>query len=247
MNFAIIYTVMILIFAIPVFLTDIAQNIPLGMRIFVLVFALAVLWLYIIFFKRRNKMGFGGVILLILFYFFTFVIIVPTGVVSSVIFVLERGQMDPPIIIGNEENIGKIYIVYHPGTSAFTTSTLKKLAENIAQNNYQVTLYRVNKDLKLDLQGIKTIGFASPIYVGNVRKPLIRYIQEDNLSGKKCFVIVTGADKEGLEKDTLEIIQLIEDRGGQTIGKTKFITSDKENELEESIDIFARELLNELK
>jgi len=216
------------------------------MRIAIFAFAFSFLWVYILFFRLKDKMGFSGVILLILFYFFTFVVIVPTGVTFTVISFLERGKMVSPITIGGEENTEQIVIVYHPGASAFTTNTLKTLAENIAQKNYKMTLYGVKKDLQLDLQGIKAIGFASPIYVGNVRRPIIRYIQEDNLCGKKCFVIVTGTDREGLEKDTLEVTQLIKERGGKVIGKTKFITSDKENELKENIEIFSWELLEKL-
>lgn len=234
---------MILILTIPTFFTDFAQSIPLGMRIFVFIFALAVLWLYIIFFKRRGKLGFGGVILLILFYFFTFVIIVPTGVGSTVISFLERGKMNPPITIGNGENTEKIYIVYHPGASNFTNNTLKTLAENITQNKYQVTLYSVSKDLEINFKEVTVIGFASPIYAGSVRKILTDYIEKSDLSGKECFVIVTGSDREGIKKDTLKVTKLIEQKGGKVIGKTKFITSDKENELKERIDFFSRELL----
>jgi len=246
MNFAIVYTILIFVLAIPTFFTDFAQSIPLGMRIFVLVFALAVLWIYIIFFRGRGKLGICGVILLILFYFFTFVIIVPIGVGSAVISLLESSKMNPPITIGSDENSGKIYMVYHPGASNFTTNTLKTLAENIAQDNYQVTLYSVSKDLQIDLQDVKAIGFASPIYAGNIKQQIIRYIIEDNLHEKKCFVVVTGSDREGLEKDTLKVSQLIKERGGKVIGKTKFITSDKESELKNKINLFGRELLEKL-
>ena len=246
MNFAVVYTILILVLAIPTFFTDFAQSIPLGMRIFVLVFALAVLWLYILFFRGRGRLGFGGVILLILFYFFTFVIIVPTGVGSTVISLLESSKMNPPITIGNEENTGQIYIVYHPGASNFTTNTLKILAENIAQDDYQVTLYSVSKDLQVDFKEAAAIGFASPIYAGSVRKILADYIGKNNLSDKKCFIVVTGSDREGLEKDTSKVAELVENSGGKVIEKTKFFTSDKENELKNKINLFSRELLDKL-
>jgi len=246
MNFAIIYTIILLLLAIPTFLTDFAQSIPLPMRVCIFVFALSFLWIYTLFFRLKGRMGFGGIMLLILFYFFTFVIIVPTGVGSSVITVMERGRIEPPITIGSEDSTEQIYIVYHPGASKFTSSTLKTLAENIAQNNYKVTLYSVSKDLQLDLQEVRAIGFASPIYAGNVRKQLVRYIEEDNLCGKKCFIVVTGSDREGLEKDTSKVVELVEERGGKVIGKIKFITSDKESELKNKINLFSQELLSKL-
>ena len=246
MNFAIIYTIILLVLAIPIFLTDFAQSIPLSIRIIVAVFAFSSLWIYTLFFKLKRRMGFGGIMLLILFYFITFVIIVPTGVGSSVITVMERGRIVPPITIGSEDNTEQIYIVYHPGASKFTSSTLKTLAENIAQNNYKVTLYSVSKDLQLDLQEVRAIGFASPIYAGNVRKQLIDYIEEDNLYRKNCFIVITGSDREGLEGDTSKVAELIKERGGKIIGKTKFITSDKESELKNKINLFIRELLSKL-
>jgi len=168
------------------------------------------------------------------------------GVGSTVIAVLERGNTVSPITIGSKESTEEIYIVYHPGASKFTTGTLKTLAENIAKDNYKVTLYVVNKNLELDLNKVKAIGFASPIYVGNIRNQLFRYIEEDNLCEKKCFIIVTGSNREGMEKDTSKVATLIEQRGGKVIGKTKFITTDKEKELQEKIDLFGRELLSKL-
>jgi len=109
-----------------------------------------------------------------------------------------------------------------------------------------VTLYSVSKDLQLDLQEVRAIGFASPIYAGNVRKQLVRYIEEDNLCEKKCFIVVTGSDREGLEGDTSKVAQLIKERGGKVIGKIKFITSDKESELKNKINLFSQELLSKL-
>jgi len=246
MNFAIIYTIIILILAVPIFLTDFAKSIPVGIRIFIIVFTLAFLWSYTIFFRTRGRLGFGGIILLILFYFITFVIIIPTGVGSTVISFLERGNMKPPITIGSEENTEQIYIVYHPGMSSFTIDALKILSENISRYNVKVTLYSINKNLQINLQNVKAIGFASPIYAGSVRQTLFDYIAKSDLSGKKCFVIVTGSDREGIEKDTLKVTKLIEEKGGNVIGKTKFINSDKENELKEKIEFFGQGLLKKL-
>ncbi len=246
MNFAIVYTIIILLLSIPIFLTDFAKGIPIGMRIFPIVIAISFLWLFAIFFKLRGRMGVVGIILLIIFYFLTFVIILPTGVGSTVLSVLERGKNIPPETIGSDDYTEQIYIVYHPGISKFTAKVLRALAENIAQNNYKVTLYYVEKDLKINLKEARVIGFASPVYAGSIRQKLANFIQQSELSGKECFVVLTGSDKKGIEKDTSKVAKLIEEKGGKVIGKEKFITSDKEEELQEKIDLFSKELIEKL-
>jgi len=59
-------------------------------------------------------------------------------------------------------------------------------------------------------------------------------------------VVLTGSDKEGREADTARAAKLIEGKGGKIIGREKFITSDKEDELQEKINLFSKELLEKL-
>ncbi len=246
MNFAIIYTIIILLLSIPIFITDFAKGIPIGMRIPPIVLAISFLWLFTIFFRLRGRAGIMAVILLVLFYLLTFVIIMPTGIGSTVITIIERGKDLSPQTIGNDDFAEQIYIIYHSGISKFTDNTLSTLAENIAKNNYRVTLYHVEKNLKIDFKEAKAIGFASPIYAGSIRQRLANFIQQSELSGIECFVVLTGADKEGRERDTSKVAKLIEEKGGKVIGKEKFITSDKEEELQEKIDLFSKVLIEKL-
>jgi len=246
MNFAIIYTIIILLLAIPFFITNFARIIPIGVRIFPFVVALSSLWFYTIFFRLKGRMGVMGIILLIVFYFLTYIIILPAGVGSIVLSILDREKNIPPETIGSEDCPEQIYIVYHPGMSKFTAKVLRALAENIAQNNCKVTLYYVEKDLKINLKEARVIGFASPVYAGSIRQKLANFIQQSELSGKECFVVLTGSDKKGIEKDTSKVAKLIEEKGGKVIGKEKFITSDKGDELQEKIDLFSKELIEKL-
>lgn len=246
MNFAIIYTIIILLLGIPFFITNFARIIPLGVRIFPFVAAISLLWLHTIFFRLKGKMGVMGIILLIIFYFLTYIIILPAGVGSAVVSILDREKNIPAETIGSDDSIEQIYMVYHPGMSKFTTKVLRALAENIAQNNYKVTLYSAGKDLQINLADARAIGFASPVYAGLIRPPLEDFIQRNELSGIECFVVLTGSDREGREADTSKAAKLIEEKGGKIIEKEKFITSDKENELQEKIKLFSQELIEKL-
>jgi len=246
MNFAIIYTIIILLLGIPFFITNFARIIPIGVRIFPFVAAISFLWLYTIFFRLKGRTGVMAIILLIVFYFLTYIIILPAGVGSIVLSILDREKNIPPETIGSEDCPEQIYIVYHPGMSKFTAKVLRTLAENIAQNNCKVTLYYVEKDLKINLKEARIIGFASPVYAGSIRQKLANFIQQSELLGKECFVVLTGSDKEGIEKDTSKVAKLIEEKGGKVIGKEKFITSDKGDELQEKIDLFSKELIEKL-
>jgi len=246
MNFAIIYTIIILLLGIPFFITNFARIIPLGVRIFPFVAAISLLWLHTIFFRLKGKMGVMGIILLIIFYFLTYIIILPAGVGSAVVSILDREKNIPAETIGSDASIEQIYIVYHPGMSKFTTKVLRVLAENIAQNNYKVTLYSAGKDLQINLADARAIGFASPVYAGVIRPPLSDFIQRNELSGIECFVVLTGSDREGREADTSKAAKLIEEKGGKIVGKEKFITSDQEDELQVKIDLFSQELIEKL-
>ncbi len=246
MNFAIIYTIIILLLGIPFFITNFARIIPLGVRIFPFVAAISLLWLHTIFFRLKGKMGVMGIILLIIFYFLTYIIILPAGVGSAVVSILDREKNIPAETIGSDDSIEQIYIVYHPGMSKFTTKVLRALAENIAQNNYKVTLYSAGKDLQINLADARAIGFASPVYAGLIRPPLEDFIQRNELSGIECFVVLTGSDREGREADTSKAAKLIEEKGGKIVGKEKFITSDQEDELQVKIDLFSQELIEKL-
>ena len=246
MNFAIIYTIIILLLGIPFFITNFARIIPLGVRIFPFVAAISLLWLHTIFFRLKGKMGVMGIILLIIFYFLTYIIILPAGVGSAVVSILDREKNIPAETIGSDDSIEQIYMVYHPGMSKFTTKVLRALAENIAQNNYKVTLYSAGKDLQINLADARAIGFASPVYAGVIRPPLLDFIQRNELSGIECFVVLTGSDREGREADTSKAAKLIEEKGGKIVGKEKFITSDQEDELQVKIDLFSQELIEKL-
>jgi flavorubredoxin len=130
--------------------------------------------------------------------------------------------------------------------SKFTTKVLRALAENIAGNNYKVTLFCAGKDLQINLQDAKAIGFASPVYAGLIRPPLSDFIQRNEFSGTKCFVVLTGGSKESIDVDTAKAAKLIEEKGGKIIGREKFITSDKEDKLQEKIKLFSKELIDKL-
>jgi len=246
MNFAIIYTIIILVLAIPFLTINFARTIPIGVKIFPFIAAISLLWLHTIFFRLKGRTGVIAIILLIIFYFFTYIIILPMGAGSAVLSILDREKNIPTETIGSDDSAEQIYIVYHPGMSKFTTKVLRTLAENIAGNNYKVTLYSAGKDLQINLQDARAIGFASPVYAGLVRPPLEDFIQRNELSGIECFVVLTGSDREGREADTSKAAKLIEEKGGKIIGKEKFITSDKEDELQEKINLFSKELIEKL-
>ena len=99
MNFAIIYTMIILLLSIPLFITNFARIIPIGVRILPFVAAISLLWLHTIFFRLKGRMGVMGIILLIIFYFLTYIIILPAGAGSMVVSILDREKNIPAEII----------------------------------------------------------------------------------------------------------------------------------------------------
>lgn len=247
MSFAIVYTIIILLLGIPLFITNFTQMIPIEVVGFILRFipfvAIALFWFYTIFFRLKGRMGVMGIILLVMFYFLTFIIILPTGATSIVVSISDREKNIPPETIGSDDCPEQIYIVYHPGGSKFTTKVVRALAKNISRDNYKVTLYCAGKDLQINFKDARAIGFVSPVYTGLIRPPLENFIQQNKFSGTKCFVALTGSYKETIEVDTGKAAKLIEEKDGKIIGKEQFITSDKEAELQEKIKLFSKELI----
>ena len=101
--------------------------------------------------------------------------------------------------------------------------------------------------MQVNLKEARAVGFASPVYGGLIRPPLADFINRNEFSGINCFVVLTGSGEESSEVDTDKAAKLIEQKGGIIIGKDKFITFDKMNELQEKIDLFSKELIKKLK
>lgn len=245
MSFAIIYTVLLVLSVFPLFLTATGRMIPIGVRIFPFI-AIIILWIYTLFFKIRGRSGFLGPLLLILFYFCAYIMVFLPAVGSIIIGRMDRPRNLPPVIAGDLKSQNHIAMVYHPGASDFTADVLTRLSKTLGEEGYKITLYTARSDLSLDTTEVAAVGVASPVYGGRIRPPLENFINNADLRGINCFVILTGGDGNSSDRETLKAASLIEKRGGIVVDRAKFITQKDRKKVYSEVDRFGKNLLHKL-
>jgi len=247
MIFAIVFSVILFICGIIFFITDTGQMMPLGVRLIPLI-NIGILWIYTVFFALKGKMGIIGVILLVLFWIINAIIVFPATCGSILFSILDREKKLAPQVIGKQESQSEICIIFHPGLSEFTTLIVKDLGQSLAESGYKVTLYSAHSELKINLRDYKAVGFSSPLYAGQIRPPLRKFIDRNDLTGVNCFIVLTGADDHGIERDVQNASKLIQKKGGKILTGTKFIVKDvkKINVPQKEIEDFSKLLKSKL-
>lgn len=182
--------------------------------------ALAVLWLHWFLFHGKSGAPALSVILWILFAFIGLQVLSPT--VLAAFAIADRDRVAAPIVIGNADSPKAVAMVYHPGASKLPKTVNTLIAERLADNGCEVTLYTAHAELRIDPKKVSAIGLSSPVYLGVIRPPLSDFIKRTDLAGVKCFVITTGwFTPEQVEP----VKELIESKGGIFIGGKKFTFS----------------------
>jgi hypothetical protein len=197
--------------------------------------ALVTLWFNQLAFRGKSGWGVVSVIFWVLFGFFSLMALM--GTIFMVFTYGDREKQEIPVTIGQAGNPKEIAIIYHPGGSDLPKKVNTLIAEKLAQNGTKITLYTANAQLKIDPRKELAVGFASPVYGGSIRPPLLEFIQRTELTGVKCFVMITGwAHSPEVEK----VKTLIESKGGIYIGGRKFTAADLKQTGE--IDAFIDEI-----
>ncbi|MBA7664773.1 hypothetical protein ES703_72836 [subsurface metagenome] len=197
-------------------------------------------------FKLKDRLGAGGVLLLVLFYFLTIIMVFLPALGAVVVEIMDRPRNIPAITIGDTNSQKHIIMVYHPGASDFTSEVMKLLAGTLAEAGYSITLNSVQAKLRLNMDEAAAVGMASPVYAGTIRPPLEKFIMNNDFTGKRCFLILTGSDPHNAEKDTLKASSLIEDRGGTVVDKVKLIMQKDREQVHQQIEQFGKNLAEKL-
>ncbi len=159
---------------------------------------------------------------------------------SFVYSIFDKDKDVPPIVIGEGNQGGEVYIIYHPGNSDFTTKVLTSLAKALSENNYKVTLFSSSPDLQLDLTKAVAVGISSNIIAGTIRTSINKFIENHNFEDVKFFIPIIGAVAQDADNELYKInsmfINLMQNSGvpGELIGKAKFIKKNEEKAIEEA-------------
>jgi hypothetical protein len=241
MYYAAVYTCVLVVAGILIFASSFGRMLPAGVK-FVPLLSIALIWAHTFFSSFGNGSNIPGTILIILFYFFTFVIVAPLSLGILFFAVLDRERSLPPEVIGDPSRKDKVCVIYHPGMSDFTITGIRTFAFKLAEKGFSTTIATANKALAVIFKNYKALVFASPVYGGVVRPPLIRFIERNNLSGLACFILLTGSVKETAVPDMQKAAQIVTASKGSVTGAIKVTTKESEQELRKVLENFGSEI-----
>jgi hypothetical protein len=146
-----------------------------------------------------------------------------SGLVLPCVLLFSCGTfLEVPIVLGPEDADTEIAMVYHPGATSLTGTINRLVAEKLASRGYRVTLYTTGEDLSIDTTKVTIMGFSSPVYGSTLQAPLSDFIKRTDLTGMKCFFIITGIIQSLESRDLEWAKEKVEAQGGTFIGGKKF-------------------------
>lgn len=106
------------------------------------------------------------------------------------------------VITGGEKNA---LLLFQNSRGGLTKKAADKVAENLKNEGYTVVMNHPRSDLTYDLNQYEAIVLMTPVYAGQIAKPLTEYADDHDFAGRKVCVIVTGsAMEETTELDGLK-------------------------------------------
>lgn len=184
--------------------------------------AIAILWANQLAFRRAGGGSVMGVILWILFAVTAFVALTPT--ILALFSPADRPRSEAPLDFGPVRSPKSLAIVYHSGASGFARGIDSRLAASLAKEGIGTTIYTARPGLGLELGKVSALCLSSPVYLGEIRPPVMAFIAATDLRGVKCVAVLTGwiGTPEVERQDLAKMRKLIEAKGGIFLGGKKF-------------------------
>lgn len=85
-------------------------------------------------------------------------------------------------------------VLYQESRMGLTNKAVKLVSSTLQAEGYSVTLNHPRSDSAYNVQDYDIIVLASPVYAGQVSVPLLNYAGEQDFTGKKVLVLLTGSD-----------------------------------------------------
>lgn len=104
-----------------------------------------------------------------------------------------KEQADQETVMDGQ-GTGKVLILYQESRMGLTEDVVNAAAETFQTEGYSVVMNHPREDSAYAPEDYDIIVLASPVYVGEVSKPLIAYAGSHDFAGKKVMVLLTGGD-----------------------------------------------------
>jgi len=95
------------------------------------------------------------------------------------------------IILKGEKNKNAL-VLYQKSKHKTATNITNALAEELNQNGYTVTINHPSKKLNYNINDYDILAFGSAVYMGQISKPLLKYMDKISLKNKRVIVYAIG-------------------------------------------------------
>lgn len=125
-----------------------------------------------------------------------FLLMIVGAVLMGVLFIGNntKEQSDQETVVTGGEK--KALLLFQNSRGGLTKKAADKVAENLKSEGYTVIMNHPRSDLKYDLDQYEAIVLMTPVYAGQIAKPLTEYVDDHDFASKKVCVIVTGSAME---------------------------------------------------
>lgn len=125
-----------------------------------------------------------------------FLLMIIGAVLMGVLFIGNVGKEQDnreTVMTGGDK---KALLLYQNSRGGLTKKVATKVAESLKNEGYTVTMNHPRSDLTYDLNQYDRIVLMTPVYAGQIAKPLTEYADNHDFAGKKVCAIVTGSSLE---------------------------------------------------
>jgi hypothetical protein len=150
----------------------------------------------------------------------------------------DQPRNEAPVIMGNASSSDSIAIVYHPGGSGFAKKVVMSLGGILTSKGYSVSIYTANLELSLNQGKYKALVFCSPVYGGQIRPPLQKFISDNSPLSIPVFAVLTGGFAGFEENDLRQLTEIVARAGGSLRTGVKILRRTSSQAIEEKIGSF---------
>lgn len=134
-----------------------------------------------------------------------FLLMILCAVLMGVLFIgnnsKEQANKETVVTGGNK----KALLLFQNSRGGLTKKVADKVAESLHKEGYTVVMNHPRSNLSYDLNQYEAIVLMTPVYAGQIAKPLTEYADNHDFTGKKICAIVTGSAME--ETGELDVLK----------------------------------------
>ncbi|NLK95107.1 MAG: hypothetical protein GX275_07935 [Clostridiales bacterium] len=161
------------------------------------------------------------IVLCVIVLLIVFGVIIMKGFINCV-----EETKEPKEVVIDGSGDKKALIIYQDSKFGTTNKATMALANKLKEEGYTVIINYPSDKINYSIEDYEVVALGSPVYAGQVSKALLSYLENTDLSNKKVFAFVTGANE-----DNSAALKLIKDKikGSSKIVEASINAKDVDN------------------